>query len=78
MSNGVTYNFKEIIEDARVPEMGLALARGNHKLSGNDLALLESLVVDDTKAGFQLPIHIISVRKVKHGVAFPYGIEDIR
>ena len=41
--------------------MKLVIDRGNHKLATNKLDLLESLVGDDIKVGFQvtLPINVV-------------------
>ena len=54
--------------------MESAIDRGNHKSATNKLDMLESLVGDDIKAGFQVPLPIDVVRKIKNGVLAPYGI----
>ena len=56
--------------------MELALSRGKHKLATNNLELLENVVADDVKADFQVTISTSSVKKIKHGVVAPCGIES--
>ena len=77
MTNGVTYDFKkETPEEERSQDIKLALARGKHKQATNNLELLESLVVGDSKSGFQVPIFISSVKKIKYGISAPFGIAN--
>ena len=56
--------------------MELSLSRGNHKSATDNPKLLENLVVDDIKVGFQVPIHISSLKKIKYGVVAHCGIAN--
>ena len=54
--------------------MESAIDRGNYKSATNKLDLLESLVDDNIKAGFQVPLPIDVVYKIKNRVLAPHGI----
>ena len=52
------------------------MERGNHKSASFRQTLLEELVQDDIKAGFQVPIPVETVPLIRNGVVSPYGIVD--
>ena len=63
MKNGMQCDFKPLLEDRQIADMELVTNRGNYKLAINKLHLLESLVGDNIKAGFQVPLPIYVVLK---------------
>ena len=71
ISYGVTCDFKEITEEDRVHDMELAIYRGNHKSTTDNLRYFDNLVADDIKVGSHVPIPSSSVKKIKHGVVDP-------
>ena len=74
MTKGVQCDFTLLDKDVRMADMEEAINRENHKSAIDKIDLLESLVEDNIKAGFQVPVPIDLVHKIKNGVVAPYGI----
>ena len=76
MENGVDCEFEPIDEDQHMNDLKAALKRGNHKSASSKQDLLESLVADDIKCGFQVPIPRDIAEKIKGAVVAPCGIAN--
>lgn len=74
MTKGVSCDFHPISEEQRIEDIKTSLSRGNHKSATTNQTLLEDLLQDDISAGFQVPLPVSSLRKIKNGVIAPYGI----
>ena len=50
--------------------------RGNHKSAPSKENTLQELVIDNVWTGFQVPVPVETVKKIKGGVVEPYGIAE--
>ena len=74
MLHGVFCEFIPISEEQRLNDIEAAIKQGNHKSVTKNTNLLKSLVQDNIKAGFQVPIPINTTRLIVNRVLAPYGI----
>ena len=65
-------NFKPLSEERRIANMEVVIDWEHHNLAIDKLEILDSLVDNNIKAGFQIPILLSVVHKIKNRVLAPY------
>jgi hypothetical protein len=75
LKGGMPYHFtRELLEEERLKELELQLARGNHKSAKEKSAIAAGLLLKDVLHGFSLPVRADIVPSIKGAMVEPCGI----